>query len=443
MSMWTRLLLLWSFGAVIQTAVAQAYDPRDLLLRLRGNVADTLARLPRYLCSLTITRAQYAPPPNHALSCDGLAGQRSKGQFLPRLVETDRVRLDVAIAAANEIYSWVGEDRFDDRDVFELVREGALQTGAFSSFLASIFTGSAATFSYNGEIEQNGQMLAEFGFQVPREQSNYTFGNRREHVLTGYEGTFLVNPKTADLMRLRVRTNGLPADSGACEATTTLDYGRMRLHDSEFLLPREAQLDILNTDGSEFRNGTLYSSCHEFLGKSVLKFDESAPEASPAAPAKASTPATSAVPPGSLFKVAFTEPIDTETAAAGDRIKAKLTSPIRAVPSRAVWAPEGAEVTARIMRLEHFPGPPSSVRMLVKLESVNVGGTPVPFKATIDLVPQASVPPNKGPGLQPRVQLGSLDTLADPTIGVFEFRDVRPNFVVKRGLESNWMTAAQ
>jgi hypothetical protein len=444
MSMWSRILLLWSFGAVIQTAAAQAYDPRDLLLRLRGNVTDTLARLPRYLCSLTIDRAQYAPSPSHALSCDGLAGQRSEGQSEPRLVETDRVRLDVAIAAANEIYSWVGEDRFDDRDVFQLVREGAIQTGGFSSFLASIFTGSAATFSYNGEIEENGQMLAEFGFQVPREQSNYMFGNRREQFLTGYEGTFLANPKTADLVRLRVRTNGLPADSGACEATTTLDYSRMRLHDSEFLLPREAHLDILNTDGSEFRNGTVYSSCHEFLGKSVLKFDEPAPEANPAAPVKASTPAEWALPVGSVFKVAFTEAIDTETAAAGDRIKAKLASPIRAASSRVVWAPEGSEITARIVRLEHFPGPPSSVRMLVKLETVSVNGTPVPFKATMDWVHQGSVEaPNKGRGLQQRLQLGSLDSLADPNMGVLEFRNVRPNFVVKSGLESDWITVAQ
>jgi hypothetical protein len=439
MGMLTKLLSLCSFAALIQTAAwAQTEDPRDLLLRVRNNVTDTLARLPKYMCSLTIDRSQYAPDPLHPLSCDGLAGQRKKGQYKPRLAETDRVRLDVAIAAANEIYSWVGEDRFGDRDVFDFVRQGALQTGGFRSFLLSIFSGNGANFSYDGETSAEGRMLVEFGFQVPRERSNYVFGNRREHVLTGYEGTFLADPKTGDLVRLVVRTSGLPADTGACEATTTLDYSRLRLRDAEFLLPREADLDILNTDGSDLRNRTAYSSCHEFRGESTVKFDEAAPEANPAAAGKA-TPTPSTLPAGLQFKLLFTQPIDTQAAAAGDRIGAKLASAIRDVSSKEVLAPEGSQITVRIVRLEHFPGPPSSVRMLVKLETVNVGGAPIPFAATMNWAPQ---PPMLGTAvLQRRMPLGSLNTQADPNIGIFDFRDVKPGFVVKSGLESNWKTA--
>lgn len=134
--MWTRLPLLCSFVAA---AWAQTNDPKDLLLRVRANVTGTVHRLPKYMRSLTIERTQYRPDPKHATSCDGMAAQRTKGQLQPRLYETDRVRLDVGIAAANEIYSWVGEDRFDNRDLFNLVREGALQSGGFSGFLTSIF----------------------------------------------------------------------------------------------------------------------------------------------------------------------------------------------------------------------------------------------------------------------------------------------------------------
>jgi hypothetical protein len=443
MGMWTRLLSLCSFAAVIQSAAwAQTDDPRALLLRIRDNVTDTVERLLRYMCSLTVERAQYAPDPIHPPSCDGLLGQQHKGQYKPRLAETDRLRLDVAIAAANEIYSWAGEDRFDDRDLFlDLVRQGALQTGGFSTFLASIFSGDAANFSYHGDTVVDGRTLAEFGFQIAREQSNYVFGNRREHVVTGYDGTFLADPKTGDLVRLLIRTSELPADTGACEATTTLDYSRVRLHDAEFLLPREARLDILDTDGSALRNRTVYSSCHEFLGESKMKFDEPAPEATAAAAGKASTPSQLALPGGLPFKLVFTQPIDTEAAAAGDRIKAKLASAIRDAALKMELVPEGSEVTARIVRLEHFPGPPSSVRMLVKLETVSLGGAFLPFTAGMNRAPQQAVPLGSHV-LQQRIQLGSLDTLADPNIGVFDFRDVKPNFVVKSGLESNWMTAA-
>jgi hypothetical protein len=50
------------------------------------------------------------------------------------------------------------------------------------------------------------------------------------------------------------------------------------------------------------------------------------------------------------------------------------------------------------------------------------------------------LPPNRV--LQRRIPIGSLDTLADPNIGIFDFRDVKPNVVVKIGLESNWKMAA-
>src|ERR1700677_570678 len=100
-------LLLASLFALLQTvAMAQEGnepDPKALLLRVRANVVDTVTRLPRYMCSLTIDRQQYMPDPNHATSCDGMAAQRGKGQFEPHLMETDRVRLDVAVGASNEI----------------------------------------------------------------------------------------------------------------------------------------------------------------------------------------------------------------------------------------------------------------------------------------------------------------------------------------------------
>jgi hypothetical protein len=480
--MWTRLLVLCSVVAAIQSAAwSQASDPKDLVLRVRDHVTGTLATLPKYLCSLTVERAQYAPSPVRALSCDGLAAQHSKGLAKPYLFETDRVRLDVAVAASNEIYSWVGEDRFEDRDVFDLVREGALQTGGFSSFLASIFGGNAADFSYDGETEVNGRTLAEFGFQVPMERSNYVFGNRRTHVVTGYEGTFLVDPKTGELIRLVVRTNGLPADSGACEATTTVEYQRMSLYDSEFLLPREVHLEILNTDGGELHNQTVYSNCHEFRGESAVRFDESSPAAeSRALPPKPAVNSPLPLPPGIVFEVRFTQPIETGSASAGDRIRAELPRGIRDPWSKAVLVPKGAELVARILRLEHFPGPPSSVRMQVKLEAVSVGGTLMPLLATKNWVPQkwqdvtnqktgldgrpidkpsrldtsvasgTKIPldgaPNAAVGsnrtLQRRIQVGSFDALADPAVGVFEFRDARPSFVVPSGLESNWMTEA-
>jgi len=220
--------LLAGLAAIIQPAVwAQTSDGPDVLKRIRENVIDSVARLPRYTCSLKIERAQYESAPGHARNCDGLAGQQSRGK-IGRLVETDRVRLDVAIGHDTETYSWPGEDRFDDRDVFDLVSAGALQNGGYLNFLAAIFAGDAANFTYDGTKEVNGRAQAEFRFRVPLDHSNYVFANRSGYsAIAAYGGTFFADPKTGDLVRLVIHTSGLPEDSGACEATTNLDYSRM------------------------------------------------------------------------------------------------------------------------------------------------------------------------------------------------------------------------
>jgi hypothetical protein len=429
------LLLLCSFAASIHAQ----QDPRELLVSVRQKVMQTVDRLPRYMCTLTIDRAQYELSAGRAASsCDGLAAQQKTAQGRLHLGVSDRLRLDVAVAATNEIYSWVGEDRFNDRSLFDLVRQGALQTGSFRSFLSSIFGSSAASFSYDGDDTLNGRPVAEFGYRVPLDQSTYVFGNRRQDVKTGYQGTILVDPNTADLVRLIVDTDQLPPEVGACQATTTLDYTRVRLNDADFLLPTEARLHIVNTSGTENDNRTIYSGCHEFLGKSKLTFDEPALDAGAAASGGALANRPFALPAGRPFNVAFTQSIDTASAAAGDPIRAKLTTAIRDDSSK-ILAPAGAEVTARIIKLQHFYGPSaaSSVTLAVKLEAIEVGGVPQPIMATLDKSRERFA---KEKGLGKRVELGSLDSLEDPALGVFEFRDATANYVIRDRMESTWVT---
>jgi uncharacterized protein YkwD len=443
MTGYQRIPMLCIFAGTIQaTAWAQTANGADLLKRIRENVMDTVGRLPRYMCSLRIERAQHEAPPGHARDCDDIAAQRHRGE-IGRLLETDRVRLDVAIGDANEMYSWVGEDRFDDRDVFDMVRDGALENGVYSLFLASIFGSNIADFTYDGERQLEARTLAEFRFRVTHDRSNYIYGNRRGvSVVTGYSGTFYADPNTGDLVQLVIQTSELPKESGACEATTTLDYARTLLNDSEFLLPRQASLDILKTDASELRNGTVYSSCHEFQGKSVLSFDASSADSVTSAPSPKPLPREFTLPIGTVFQVLFIEAINPATAAAGDRVKAKLAAAIIDPTTKAILAPAGADITARIIRIEQFPQARKSVRMLVKLETVDVSGTASPFSSAINWV--VITPASRRLRLHfeptpPPQRTGSFDALADPNVGTFYFVDVGSKFVIQSGLQSNWM----
>ncbi|HEY6392342.1 MAG TPA: hypothetical protein VIX89_13740 [Bryobacteraceae bacterium] len=424
----SRLVLAFSIAA---GALAQQ-EPTGLLRQAQARVWDSLDRLPRYMCTQTIDRAFYERDVrDRGTGCDEGPARRSA-----HLTTSDRLRLDVGMAANSEIYAWVGESRFDERDLLDIVHEGAISSGSFAAFLKTIFRTDDASFSYNGETTQDGRTLSEFGFRVPYEKSHYRFGQGRQRATTGYDGTFLVDAANAELVRLVVRTNQLPAETGACYASSTLDYARVRLRGADFLLPTVSILRIFHTDGSEAENHTVFSNCHEFLGESTIKFD-APPDAPGAEPRHGAGPQAVSIPPGIPFRVALTQAIDTATAASGDPLKAKLIAPIR--DGSKVLVPTGAAVGGRIVRLRQFHGKESVLSLDVRLETVEVGGVSIRLTAMPDSGHSFQKP---GSGaLQRRVELGTLRGLEDRS-AAFVFRNVHQPHIIGSGLESKWVTAA-
>jgi hypothetical protein len=247
-------------------------------------------------------------------------------------------------------------------------------------------------------------------------------------------GSIFVDSATADLVRLKVQTDGLPVETGACESSTDLTYSRVRLNDADFLLPSRVDLHILNTDGMELQNRTVYSACHEFLGESTLSFDAPPEPGAPSAPGAAG--GAGELPAGLPFAVALTSSIDAASAAAGERITAKLATPIRDATGR-TFVPKGAAVAARIVRIRRFYVPEPMVELEIKLETVEIGGTPRRLSATAEFSNPA--PELTAPGsLHRRVELASPDN-QDPEAIVFQAH--RPDRNIVPPFESRWSTA--
>jgi hypothetical protein len=426
--MWARFTLALACAALLRAQ----QDPISLLRVVRTKIADSLDRMPKYMCTETVDRSMFASDVQESESkaCEERPGRRST-----HLTSSDRLRLDVAMAAAVEMYSWVGESRFSDRDLLDIVHEGAISNGSFAAFLIGIFRTEDASFTYSGETTEDGRTVAEFGFRVPYEMSHYTYGDGTHRMLTGYDGTFLVDSKSGDLVRLDIRTNRLPRETAACYASTTLDYGRVRIKDFDFLLPTAARLRILKTDGGEADNRTVFSNCHEFLGESTISFD--APPSLTVSDARHSKGSRAVIiPPGLLFRVALTQGIDTAGAAVGDPIQAKLIVPIE--DGSKVLIPAGAAIAARIVRIRHYYGSASAVALDIKLETVDVGGVAMALTA----VPDNGRGFRKGKKgtMQQRVELGTLHGLEDRA-AAFVFRDVPAHYLIASGLESKWETA--
>src|SRR5689334_8997378 len=104
----TRILLL------ILTASASAQDnPVSLLKQVAAKATQSIDSLGRYMCTQTIVREQYEPKtPKQGGRCDDKPG--SIGLLLNT---ADRLRLDVARTSTGEMYSWVGEEKFNDREL--------------------------------------------------------------------------------------------------------------------------------------------------------------------------------------------------------------------------------------------------------------------------------------------------------------------------------------
>lgn len=161
----------------------------------------------------------------------------------------------------------------------------------------------------------------------------------------------------------------------------------------------------------------------------------------------------SAAPEGLRFRIAFTQAIDTGAVVAGDPIKAILENSIRDKRTNIVVAPEGSEITARIVGVARVAGEVPSLRLEVRLVSATTDGRLVLLKAEANPEPDSkelflwrslvtsgfqtrsevrSFPQPERP------QLGRLRS--DPGVYVWEFKGEKPGYVVKAGLQSSWVT---
>ncbi len=323
--------------------------------------------------------------------------------------------------------------------MLDIVGDGTISTGEFAGFLSNIFGSDAATFTYNGDRTENGRNVAEFGYTVTPEKSQHEFGNKKFRAITGYDGTFLVDPQTFDLVRLTLRTNRLPEETGACDATTTLDYKRVLLSNRDFLLPDQVSFRVVQLNGNEGENHAVYSGCHEFHADSRVNFDPPPDDIlKTAAPEKPLSVPPLDLQAGLAFRVKISQAIDTASAAAGDPVVATLSSAIVDRESR-MEVPVGTVVRGRIMRVERSYGARASLTVAIRLETIEAMGKARPFSARGEAPIQRF---NAGvvSFTRQRVELGSLDSMEFGDTAELFLVNPPEKYVFPGGTEMKWIT---
>jgi len=252
------------------------------------------------------------------------------------------------------------------------VKSGATGSGEFVSYLISIFGNDTDSISYLGQ--------SLFAFNVPLEKSRYRYSTDGPERTTGYHGSFLVNPATAELRRLTVVADEFPANEAACRVEDTMDYHRVKIGNGDFLLPEAATMDVLFNEGIESINEIGYSDCHEYAGESTIRFDED-----PATPATPNTHAPQSpaparqLPPGLRFRIGLTSPIHSETAAAGDAVTGAILHEVKD-RKLGIVARENDVVQGRILRLEQHMYPFHRWMLEIRFDTLEHAGAEQPIE---------------------------------------------------------------
>lgn len=390
----------------------------DLLAHVRAKVRDNVSRLSNYACTETVERKVYALRRGEISpkACEALAEADRGG----RLISADRLRLDVGASKPGlEMYSWAGEKRFDYKSQSQLV-QGLTSRGSFAGFLDMIFTKDPVAISYRGESVEGGRELAEYEFTTSRELS-HLWHVEGFAIITAYDGTLVVDPKTFDVVRITIRQLGLPRTAAACASVITLNYQSVRLKDAALLLPAVVRLVAVLRNGTKSVDQTVFSDCREFVGQSAVHFREEPSKATSPEPA----PEELTVTGNQQFEIVFTQDIDTRTAAAGDAIQCELATPIR--NGERIVAPKGTQVTARIVELTRTYRGRRTVRLAFRPESIGLGGAAL----TLVALPSAATEEMKRPrGV-------TWSGAGDKLTGVI---GLKGELLLTRGLRSEWLT---
>jgi hypothetical protein len=313
---------------------AQPLPPEVLTLaRIHDRVREAVERLPDCTCVETVARFRKS------------AGK----QFKP----VDRVVLQILFSGGKELFASPGDTHWET-DPFTFVASGMLSNGLFALNLKTIFLNNHAIIRYQGDESPAGRREARYDFHISRMWSGYTIQRGGASGVAAMRGSFWADPETYDLRRVEFHADEIPPELLYADISTTIDYNRVRIGQSDVLLPQTADMRTADVDGVENRNFVEFTHCQGFRAESTLVFGaarDAAPAAGPAAPPPKPAAAESTLPPALRIAIALSARID-DHAAVGSLIQGKVVGSV--MQKEKVLVPDGALVTGRIRRVERY-----------------------------------------------------------------------------------------
>jgi hypothetical protein len=313
---------------------AQPLPPEVLTLaRIGSRVREAVSRLPDCTCLETVARFR-----------------KSAGKDLKPL---DRVVLQILFSGGKELFASPGDTHWETNP-FAFLASGMMGNGLFALNLKNIFLDNHSVIRYKGDEFPTGRREARYDFYISRMSSGYTVQHAGASGVVAERGSFWADPETYDLRRLEFHADEIPPELLYADISTTIYYNRVRIGESDVLLPQTADLRTTGVDGEESRNLIEFTHCQGFHADSTLVFGairEGTPAAGPAVTPPKPAAAEDPLPPDLRIAVALSTPLD-DRATVGSLIQGKLAGSV--TQKGKVLVPDGALVEGHIRRLERY-----------------------------------------------------------------------------------------
>jgi hypothetical protein len=400
--------------ALVPLSQGQERGATDILIQARDRLLAETERRPKIDCTQTIDRGYFSrvTPPDRKLSCDQIAVDRKKARYRLKLDATDRIRLKISSVGGQERLSWVDALRFESHDLEEVLVTGPIGTGMLGGYLTGLFGDPESRFQYLGE--KNGKI--EYGFRESAESSGHVVKAGDRWLPTAHTGSFVIDSELLDPEHLTIETSTLPPETAMCESEISVDYHRVRIGVEDVLLPRRAESHDIMASAQETTSVIVYSSCVAESG-----------------PAELPSKAASILPENYKIRLALDDPIDSQTAAAGDPVSASVLGDVVAregVKFRTLLH-RGTRVRGRILSLGLYPEfdrlgrpavpPENHLLVAISFDMAEIDGVASPLHVRLD-----------------RVGLTSAGSRWPENTLVFSTTD--KYYVVRRGFESTWIS---
>ncbi len=337
------------------TLSASAANANDVLAKIRRKISEQLAKSANYACLETLDRTYLKSTHPGGLMC----GAEDPSDL--REVMHDRLRLNLAVSAGAEIFSWHGESKFTSADIDRIVKGGPISSGSFVGFLRNIFFAPGVMFKYRGKGTERGIMVERFDYAVARPVSRFRVeGAENKYAIVPFHGSFSADSASFNILRLKVTAGRIPFGLNICASSSEVHYQIAEISGTPTLIPRSFELHIDDDTHLYTVSRGEYADCREFRAESRLRFDQ--PQTYKQE--QQQTTAEPWLPSGLNLQIELETPIDEKAMFTGDAVEGLLTAPVRTGKGEIVL-PANTTLRGIITQLQTFyvPEPHSSVRI--------------------------------------------------------------------------------